>query len=90
MLSFKFEQLNLENEFKKLGLGINISFQSGFKILGYFLSHILSRLNKSFWYLLASPRLWFHIDPGRKVSIEPKRVSEEIRMSLSPPFDHFK
>ena len=73
MFRNELNHMNLEKEFKKLGLGLNQSFKSSFNIFKIFLRKSLKRLEMSFSYLLDPPKIYRSIEPGKWEEV-PKRL----------------
>lgn len=77
MFREQMNHMNLEKEFKNLGLGINQSFKSGSNIFKIFAQKVLKRLEQGLLFMLNPPRIYRSLAPG---------VWEEVERR--PEFSH--
>lgn len=87
MQRWHLSHLGLEEEFKKLGHGLEQSFQSSFKLGRHFLSQSLKGFWSFFWLFLEPPKLLEKVGPDKRREVSQLRKFDEIR-ALPPP-SHF-
>lgn len=85
MQRFDHGQIGLEEEFRKLGLGLELSLRSGGRIGLHLSLQFLRKGIGMFWFLLESPQLWEKIGPDRKRDISRIQRLDEVRPFIHPP-----
>lgn len=89
MQRWELGHLGLEEEFKKLGSGLEQSFKSGLKLGRHFLRRGWKSLGSFLWFLIEPPKLWEKIGPDKKREVSKSQRFNEIRSFIHPPNHHF-
>jgi hypothetical protein len=89
MQRWQLSHFGLEQEFKKLAHGLELSMSSSFKIGRHFLKKGWRSSMALMWFFIESPRLWEKIGPDKKREISRSQRFNEIRSFIHPPNQHF-
>lgn len=89
MQRWELGQFGLEEEFKKLGHGLEQSFSSSLKLGRHFLRRSFKGLWSFMWFLLEPPKLWEKIGPDKRREVSKSQRFDEVRAFIHPPSHHF-
>ncbi len=85
MQRFEHGHFGLEEEFRKLSFGLELSLRSSGKIGFHLSKKFFRKVSGLFWFLLESPQLLEKIGPDKKRDISRIQRLDEVRLFIHPP-----